>query len=197
VDAVLSYDRLTEAIDGALAAGRADLLETLAERVAAAVLREPRARRAFVRVEKPREGGALGVEIVRTRREDQASAPLPRPVVMALAPDAPRLGPQAAPTILCVGAPGMPLPEAPAGPHARRIAALAVDQAAWALAARWGLHVVSTRTEIDWALRRGLLSVWAPSRLLPGDAEEPGGLDAASLAAWLGLLLDAAEVRGP
>lgn len=196
VDATLSYDRLSEAIDGALAGGRADLLETLAERVAEAVLREPQASRAFVRVEKPREGGALGVEIVRDRTGGPVAEPL-RPVVMALGADVPDLGALDGPTILCVGAPGLPLPEAAAPSHAHRIAALAVDQAAWALAARVpGLHVVSTRTEIDWALRRGLPCVWAPSRIVAGAADGPATFDAAPLAAWLGRLLDAVEVRG-
>ncbi len=68
VDRILSYDRVTEAIQGALATERLALLETLAERVAERILREPQAMRVFVRIEKLDRGpGALGVEIVRAR----------------------------------------------------------------------------------------------------------------------------------
>jgi dihydroneopterin aldolase len=68
VDQVISYDTITEAIEAALAVERVNLLETLAERVAAGCLADPRAVRAFVRIEKlDRIPGALGVEIVRDR----------------------------------------------------------------------------------------------------------------------------------
>ena len=68
VDQVISYDTIVEAIEHALAVERVNLLETLAERVAAGCLADPRAVRAFVRIEKlDRIPGALGVEIVRTR----------------------------------------------------------------------------------------------------------------------------------
>ena len=73
VDKVISYDTITEAIEHELAAERINLLETLAERVAARCLADPRAVRAFVRIEKlDRIPGALGVEIVRTRLGDEA-----------------------------------------------------------------------------------------------------------------------------
>ena len=51
MDRILSYDRITEAIAAALAEERLNLLETLSERVAALILQEPQAMRAFVRVE--------------------------------------------------------------------------------------------------------------------------------------------------
>ena len=79
VDKVISYDTITEAIEHELAAERVNLLETLAERVAARCLADPRAVRVFVRIEKlDRIPGALGVEIVRTRLADEA--PRLRPV---------------------------------------------------------------------------------------------------------------------
>lgn len=202
VDAVLSYDRVVDAIDAALAAGRADLLETLAERVAAGVLREPQATRAFVRIEKLDRGpGALGVEIVRDRTATPPPSPSPRPrvVYLGLAALADAGLPAAldllvrGPLVLCVGASGLPLPRAFAPSHARRVALLAVDQAAWAFASRHPrLHVASTRTEIDWALRRGHPCVWAPSRIAPDEADAPRDLP---LAAWLAERLDATELR--
>ena len=70
VDRILSYDRVTEAIAHELVAERVNLLETLAERIAERILLEPQAMRAFVRIEKLDRGpGALGVEIVRSRRD--------------------------------------------------------------------------------------------------------------------------------
>jgi 7,8-dihydroneopterin aldolase/epimerase/oxygenase len=84
VDKVISYDTITEAIEHELAAERINLLETLAERVAARCLADPRAVRAFVRIEKlDRIPGALGVEIVRSRLTDGAQRL--RPVEIAAA----------------------------------------------------------------------------------------------------------------
>ena len=69
VDRILSYDKVTEAIAFELAAERLNLLETLAARVADRILLEPQAHRVFVRIEKLDRGpGALGVEIVRSRK---------------------------------------------------------------------------------------------------------------------------------
>lgn len=66
VDRILSYDKVTEAINFELAAERLNLLETLAERVSERILLEPQACRVFLRIEKLDRGpGALGVEIVR------------------------------------------------------------------------------------------------------------------------------------
>jgi len=83
VDRILSYDKVTEAIEAALAEERLNLLETLAERIAERILWEPRALRTFVRVEKLDRGpGALGVEIVRSatdvRTRPRRRSPAPR-----------------------------------------------------------------------------------------------------------------------
>ena len=90
VDAVLSYDTITEAIEAELAAERLNLLETLAERIATRILQHVLAERVFVRIEKTERGpGSLGVEIVRVR-EDAGSVDAGvqvRPVVVFL-PDA-------------------------------------------------------------------------------------------------------------
>ena len=68
VDVVLSYDKITEAIEVELETERLNLLETLAERVAERILQHSMAVRVFVRIEKTERGpGSLGVEIVRVR----------------------------------------------------------------------------------------------------------------------------------
>ena len=88
VDKVISYDTITEAIEHELAAERINLLETLAERVAARCLADPRAVRVFVRIEKlDRIPGTLGVEIVRSRLGDAARRL--RPVERRAAPPKP------------------------------------------------------------------------------------------------------------
>ena len=63
---VLSYDVITDSIRMIAARGHVALVETLAEEVAAAVLRHPRAANVTVRVEKLETGsGSVGVEITR------------------------------------------------------------------------------------------------------------------------------------
>jgi dihydroneopterin aldolase len=205
VDRILSYDRITEAIEGELRAERLNLLETLAERVADRILHEPQAMRAFVRIEKLDRGpGALGVEIVRSRAEapvarlgaDGTETPL-HPVVVFLTSaeisDAgltarlDRLAAGEAPVILTVGLPDLPRPMTGHRPTQRRIDLLAIEQNAWALAARDArCVVVASRTEIDWAMRRGQMVVWAPSKIVLDAVDGPkGGVEAAGLALWL------------
>lgn len=69
VEEVFSYDMITEGIRGLLATGHIDFVETLAERIAALVLSDPRPLRVTVRVEKLEiiAGGSVGIEIVRER----------------------------------------------------------------------------------------------------------------------------------
>jgi 7,8-dihydroneopterin aldolase/epimerase/oxygenase len=57
---------------------------------------------------------------------------------------------------------------------------------------------VATRTEIDWALRRGGLVVWAPSKMVLDARDAPRGADPAVLAAWLAGALgaDCVHVHG-
>ena len=199
VDRILSYDAITDAISATLAEERLNLLETLAERVAERILAEPLALRCFVRIEKLDRGpGRLGVEIVRDPpRTRDAQPPAPQPLVVFLpnaALDSAHLTrwlDQVAArgwAILCVGPADLSVPAA-ADPEAqRRIDLLAIEQNAWALAARDDrLSVVGTRTELDWALRHDQLSVWAPSKLVLGSVDRPpvGPRDGAALAAWL------------
>lgn len=215
VDRILSYDRITEAIALELAAERLNLLETLAERVAERILGAPQAMRVFVRVEKLDRGpGALGVEIVRTR----AAAPLQivgedsaHPLVVYFDNamiDAPELGAridalqaQGGAVVICVGLP--PEGRGPVVPHRavqRRIDLLAIEQNAWRLAARDArCVVVASRTEIDWAMGRGQIIVWAPSKLVLDTPDGPAAPveNGAALALWLAETLAAQAIALP
>jgi len=216
VDRILSYDRITEAIAAELARERLNLLETLAERVAERILAAPQAMRVFVRIAKLDRGpGALGVEIVRARAElppppaaDDGAAP--PPVVVHLdvpavqARDLPaRLDAwqaEGAPVILTVGLPDLPRPVTGHRPTQARIDLLAIEQQAWVLAARDPrCVVVSTRTEIDWAMRRGRMVVWAPSKLVLDAVDGPPAREPVALALWLAEMLGARQVivHGP
>jgi 7,8-dihydroneopterin aldolase/epimerase/oxygenase len=204
VDRILSYDRITEAIATELAAERLNLLETLAERVAERVLAEPAAMRAFVRIEKLDVGPyALGVEIVRARAELPTSAigadgaevavhPLVAFLDNATIADAAlsklldQLEARGLPLILTVGLPEMGRPVTGHGPTQRRIDLLAIEQNAWALAARDArCVVVATRTELDWAVKRKKTVVWAPSKLILDAVDGPHGRAPVALALWL------------
>lgn len=200
VDLILSYDKLTEAIAAELAAERLNLLETLADRIAARILREPQSLRVFLRIEKLDRGpGALGVEIVRARQQSSALAsvvpdilaPIPRMVFLdPAAPLPPGLLDQPGPLVLTLALPDMPRPAAP--PQAAfRIALLEIEQAAWALSAcDPRLKVVATRTEIDWAIRQGNPILWAPSKLVTDTPGAPTAVgDGLPLAIWLAKLL--------
>jgi dihydroneopterin aldolase len=218
VDRILSYDALVAAIDRALGEERLNLLETLAERIAALVLAEPAARRVFVRIEKLDRGPhALGVEIER-RAEAGPAAALPeaviagagaRPVVVHLSNAAiadarlPRwldqLQAPGRPVVLTVGLPDAPRPRAAHPLPQRRIDLLALEQNAWVLAGRdKRCVVVETRTEIAHAVAAGRIVVWAPSKIVLDAVEAPGAGagDAPALAAWLGDLLGASRLVG-
>ncbi|MFN3846859.1 MAG: dihydroneopterin aldolase [Paracoccaceae bacterium] len=204
VDRILSYDRITEAIAAELASERLNLLETLAERVAERILAEPQAMRAFVRIEKLDIGPyKLGVEIARSRAEvpvrvvaqDGEEAVVPPLVVwldnatlaaVDLSDRLDALLSRGAPLILCVGLTELPRPKTDHRPTQRRIDLLAIEQNAWVLAARDPrCVVVATRTEIDWAIRRGQSVVWAPSKMVLDAVDGPKSADPVALALWL------------
>lgn len=212
VDKILSYDTITEAIAHELAEERLNLLETLAERIADRVLHAPQALRVFVRIEKLDRGpGALGVEIVRTQgqvptaAEDAGDVPHPRVVHLANAaiadPGLARLldalergGP---PVILCVGAVDTPVPQTGHAMTQRRIDLLAIEQNAWVLASRDPrCVVVATRTELDWAMKHGQISVWAPSKIVLDAVDGPSASpsDALALTAWFAKVMQAIEL---
>ena len=211
VDRILSYDKVSEAIEQALAEERLNLLETLAERIAERVLGEPRAMRVFVRVEKLDRGpGALGVEIVRGRDHIGADPvaeerPHPRLVFLSNAAIASphlqgwidQLQGQGRPLILCVGAPDLASPQTGHRMTQRRIDLLAIEQNAWMLAARDDrCVVVATRTELDWAMKHDQICVWAPSKIVLDAVDGPTAPpdDAVALAAWFAATFEAEEM---
>ena len=216
VDRILSYEVLVEAIDIELAAERLNLLETLAERVAERILTEPRAMRAFVRVEKLDVGPyALGVEIVRSRAEvplravtgDGAGAMLHPLVVFfgnevigsdGLVAHLDRLAALDLPVVLCVGMPDGAPAQSAAKAAQRRIDLLAIEQNAWVLAGRdRRCLVVSSRAEIDWAMKHRQIVVWAPSKLVLDAVDGPnaGPRNPVALALWLAEQLSATRLQ--
>ena len=212
VDRILSYDRVTEAIDYELEAERINLLETVADRVAERILLEPQAARVFVRIEKLDRGPfTLGVEIVRARDgtsqilQHQQEAPHPRVAFLtnaAMASDhlkgwIDQLAARDAPLILCVGAADLDVPQTGHAMTQRRIDLLAIEQNAWALAARdFRCKVVGTRTELDWAMKNGQICVWAPSKIVLDAVDGPSASprDAAALSAWFASEITAKEL---
>lgn len=213
VDRILSYDTIVEAIDAALSAERVNLLETLAARIADRILMHPLAARCIVRIGKLDRGPyVLGVEILRNAPETRGRVRLspedaPHPRVVYLSSEAiarpdlsdllDRLEDSGAPLILCVGRPDLPAPRAAHAMPQRRIDLLAIEQSAWVLAARDPrCVVVDSRTELDWAMRHGQISVWAPSKLVLDAHDGPGAAvrDPFALALWLAQAFDAVEV---
>lgn len=207
VDLVLSYDTITQAIEAQLRAERINLLETLAERIAERIFTNPKAVRVFIRIEKlDRIPGTLGVEIVRTRVASgkvvphvvgppQALEDVPHPLVVYLGNDIATserlaqwldaLEARSEPVVITVAhREGFDQP-ATAAPVARRIGLLDIEQNAWLLAERDArCVVVNTRTELDWAMRQGQLSVWAPSKIVLDSIDKPASVDPFDLARW-------------
>lgn len=189
VDRILSYDVLVAAVEGALAARRHDLVETLAEDIAARVLAHPAAARVEVTVEKLDRGPfTLGVTLARRRRAAAAARPVPAGLSIAVegqgdgsSGGGPGDGASGGAAITVPATPGLPLPE---GGDRLRMAWLALDQQALALGARLGLPVADSRTEIEALAASGQRLVWAPARM----ARAAIGLDSAepeALARWL------------
>ena len=216
VDKIMSYDTITEAIADELAAGRLNLLETLAEHVAERILAHPRAMRAFIRIEKLDRGPfKLGVDIVRTAaaqpvRQQTGEQLAVHPIVVYLdnaniaAPDLPAridvLAAGGVPVVLCVGLPDKDVPAVDVTAVQRRIDLLAIEQNAWVLAGRdrrW--LVTESRTEIDWAIRQGSTIVWAPSKLVLDTPDAPiqHAANGPALALWLAEQLAARALMVP
>lgn len=212
VDRILSYDRVTEAIDIELQAERINLLETLAARVAERILLEPQAERVFVRIEKLDRGPfSLGVEIVRARdgeapdAQEHVEAPHPRVVYLSneamqsvhLKGWIDQLKADDAPLILCVGAGELTVATTGHAMTQRRIDLLAIEQNAWVLAAKdHRCKVVETRTELDWAMKNGQICVWAPSKIVLDAVDGPSASprDARALVSWFANAMEAAEL---
>ena len=184
VDRILSYDKVTEAITTELSVERLNLLETLADRISDRILSEPQAIRVFVRIEKLDRGpGALGVEIVRSNEMKQVrsmalediQSNCPKIIVLSnkafesdelknCIDELEKLGRSA---IFCVGLPSENYSKVTQKQVQRRIDLLAIEQNAWKLAAYdKRCVVVETKTELDWAIKNGQISVWAPAKML-------------------------------
>lgn len=193
VDQVLSYDTITEAIHTQLAAERLNLLETLAERIAEALLLHPRAMRVHVGIEKlDRIPGTLGIEIIRSKqnaRSGEISAPnsdvLGNDALIAFMPNHVLHGAKLAawldalnaheyPVIICLEPALEARPETGKALLDRRIGLLSIEQNAWVLAAKDDrCVVVDSRTELDWAIKNDQLSVWAPSKIVLDAVNKP------------------------
>jgi dihydroneopterin aldolase len=162
-----------------------------------------------VRIEKLDRGpGALGVEIVRDRQAASPVAPeIVQPQVVfldnaavhaaGLAARLDALTKADAPVILCVGHGDTARPSAAHPTTQRRIDLLALEQQAWVLAGRdKRCVVVETRTELEWAMKQGQISVWAPSKIVLDAAHKPdlSGIDARTLTAWFAQEFQAADL---
>lgn len=193
---MISYDTIVEAIELQLSTERINLLETLAERIAERCLEDRRVMRAFVRIEKlDRIPGTLGIEIVRAQTGDgsQQIRPVeavetvdetPHPLVVYLSnevlhgPNLPTwldvIAGHETPAVICVEKTVEVSAHARHPMANRRIGLLAIEQNAWVLA---GMDkrcvVVDSRTEMDWAMKHGQLSVWTPSKIVLDSVEQP------------------------
>ncbi len=212
VDRILSYDKVIEAIGVELEAERINLLETLAARVAERILMEPMAERVFVRIEKLDRGPfALGVEIVRAKDglqpagQDHVEAPHPRILFLSneaiVSPNLKgwidQMDQRDAPLIICVGAGDLPVAQTGHAMTQRRIDLLAIEQNAWTVGARdHRCKVVSTRTELDWAMKNGQICVWAPSKIVLDAVDGPSASprDAVALVSWFAQEMEAKEL---
>lgn len=211
VDRILSYDLLLDAIRAEMTGRRINLLETLAEGISARVLAHGRVAQVRVVIEKlDRVPGTLGVDITRARARampvDARPVPLPATAHVALLGSAALTSTDlarqldacaaAGPVIVCVDAPGAVAQGVPVAVQ-RRLDLLAFEQAAWRLAARDPrCVVVDSRTELDWGLRNGQVSVWAPSKIVVDarDDTPPAPLAMAALAPWLARRLGIARL---
>jgi dihydroneopterin aldolase len=202
VDTILSYDLLLDAIRAEMAGQRINLLETLAEGIATRVLAHDGVAAVHVTIEKlDRVPGTLGVDITRTRPRafpvdalpvalpDTAQVALVDAAALTAADLSARIDAVVArgPVVLCVDAPGAGAGQVPAAVQ-RRLDLLAFEQAAWRLAARdTRCVVVDSRTELDWGLRHGQVSVWAPSKIVVDARDDTPSAPLAmeALAPWL------------
>ncbi len=197
VDLILSYDSLTDAIAIELAAERVNLLETLADRIAARILCEPAAQRVYLRIEKlDRGAGKLGVEIMRETRLEEKShdTKATHDIIVGVLPDGGDVVAWATwaqaldQRMVLVSGGGVERVPPIKGPRdvARRVGLLAMDQQAWIASAEVAtVSVVATLTEMMWGLAQGQVNFWAPNRLVLSHVDAPTSNDPEQLAAWL------------
>lgn len=217
VDRVLSYDRLIEAISNELTCEHINLLETLAERVAGRILTEPQVLRVFIRIEKLDIGPyKLGVEIVRDKLEfgvnrsaqeqNHAKKGVKAGALVVYLDNEAMRSPdlldkvdiwvrQGLPMIFTVGSPDLPRIQSADSKMQRRIELLAIEQNACKLAecdARFS--VLSSRTEIEWAIERGQIVIWSPFKMISDTKDSPKDDDIINLTLWLADVISAQKV---
>ena len=196
VDAILSYDEIIIAIQASANEQRLDLLEALAESIAARILTHDQTKRVNVVIEKlDRIDGRLGVEVCRSSGDATSQG----------------LGTHAPDYIVCLpdgflgdlslfGLRGSALfvvgGEANSGSN-KRVSLLASEQAAWLLSeANGGMDVIASRTELEYAARQGSHAIWAPSKIVfdsfSDEAEIP--IEIGELALWLAGFLGSKKV---
>ncbi|WP_121067743.1 dihydroneopterin aldolase [Chachezhania antarctica] len=215
VDDILSYDTLVQVIDAVLGEERLDLLETLAERIADRLLAQPMITHVTLCVEKLDRGPfQLGVEIERTKPQGEAPASARRssgtgtPIVVMVsdrAAEDPRLGQwfdqflSLGQPVILTTAPGTVSVHAETRPAQRQIDLLAMEQAAWKLAARdTRCCVVESQTELQYAMEKAFLAVWAPSRIVrrARDASVRDDMRGPALTAWFARQVGAELIYG-
>ena len=198
VDSIVSYDSLISAIEISLSAGRADLLETLAERIATHVLTTAAVAETTVRIEKlDRISGSLGVEIVRVRTD--VAQPAARKRVNFTVEIA---GEESGSTVSAPGSCACVFIATASSKESWTSSVnwaglnadlLSLDIAAWRLADQMrDVPVVASRTELEWALEQEKSVIWAPSRMILNAAaqDRPATLHPEVLAAWISRQLD-------
>ncbi|MEO9632063.1 MAG: diguanylate cyclase, partial [Sulfitobacter sp.] len=108
-----------------------------------------------------------------------------------------QLAASAQPVILCVGPADIAAPRAEDEKAQRHIDLLAIEQNAWVLWARDPrCAVVGSRTELDWAMKNGQISIWAPARIVLDAVDGPAAPPSAApaLAAWFAETSAASEL---
>lgn len=219
VDKIMSYDSIVDAIEAESSAERANLLETLAEKIAARLLKDRRAHGVTVRIEKlDRVPGALGVEITRRKTdggwqgkaegqlEGDAESPgvqakptvvfLPNEIIYssALRDWIDRLSDSGRKFIICVDLPPGDQSAISVDEANFRVGLLGVEQSAWILADLDSrCKVVDSKAELLRPPKEGQAVVWAPLKIAMKFPEGPDSACGKHLAIWLAGHLDAVE----
>jgi dihydroneopterin aldolase len=175
-----------------------------------------RAKRVFVRVEKlDRIPGALGVEIVRASKAigsfqsktklQEATATSSVPLVVLIPNDIINsdnltlwldgLVKSKKPVVICVEATINLSVSSENKLVQRRIDLLEIEKNAWLLAGKdERCVVINSRTELDWAIKSGQLSIWAPSKIVLDAVDKPLSTDAIELANWFSQSISDANI---
>lgn len=198
--------------------GHINLVETFAERIAENVLSDKRIIAVRVMLEKLERGPLRGVEIIRPRRgKRHASSAVVEKPAGGVSPLVVKVGGSLAETgrmyavVSMIAAARVPVVVPGGGPFAdsiralqptmkfgeamaHRLAMLAMQQMGELIVAQSDRFIVAQSLgEISNAVRNGKVPVWAPLRMIAGDAAVPAGWSATSdsLAARLAELLGA------